>query len=141
MKFWDSSAVLLLLVEQSGAEKMSQLFQADETLVVWWATRVECASALARLEREAALTSPEVRDAFAGLDALAELWAEVEPTQRVRDVARRLLRTHTLRATDALPLAAAIVASEDHPAELSFVCLDHRLTTAAIREGFHAEGE
>jgi hypothetical protein len=33
-------------------------------------------------------------------------------------------------------LAAAIVAAEDQPATLGFVCLDERLKTAAQREGF-----
>jgi len=45
--------------------------------------------------------------------------------KRVRERARRLLESHTLRAADALQLAAALVASEEKPQDLPFVTLDH----------------
>lgn len=51
-----------------------------------------------------------------------------------RRTAWRLLRVHSLRAADALQLAAAIVAAEGHPASLEIVALDDRLTAAARRE-------
>jgi predicted nucleic acid-binding protein len=54
----------------------------------------------------------------------------------VRVTARRLLRVHNLRAADSLQLAAALVASEGHPASLEIVSLDDRLIDAAQREGF-----
>jgi hypothetical protein len=41
-----------------------------------------------------------------------------------------------MRAGDALQLAAAIAASEGHPATLAMVTLDERLALAAEREGF-----
>jgi hypothetical protein len=63
-------------------------------------------------------------------------WHEIEPSEDVREAARRLLRVHDLRAANSLPLAAAGVASESRPAPLEFVCLDDRLRTAAEREGF-----
>jgi hypothetical protein len=52
------------------------------------------------------------------------------------DVALRLLRNHPLRAADALQLAAALIASEETPQTLEFICLDDRLALAARREGF-----
>jgi predicted nucleic acid-binding protein len=60
----------------------------------------------------------------------------VQPVTAVRTTAIRLLRVHPLRAADALQLAAAIVAAEDHPATLQLVTLDERLAQAAEREGF-----
>ncbi len=54
----------------------------------------------------------------------------------MRDTARRLLRVHSLRAADALQLAAAIVAAHGEPASLGFVSLDERLCESAQREGF-----
>ena len=70
------------------------------------------------------------------LEALRDAWAEIQPSDRVRTFAVRVLRTHPLRAGDALQLAAAIAAAEDHPATLPFVTLDERLGEAAEREGF-----
>lgn len=105
-------------------------------MVVWWATEVECVSAIARLEREGSLTSQSTREALERLDALAQGWHEIQPVASVRRTARRLLRVHALRAADALQLAAAIVASQAHPESLRIVSLDDRLIDAARREGF-----
>jgi hypothetical protein len=54
----------------------------------------------------------------------------------VREVARRYLRVHPLRAADALQLAAAFVAAERRPPTLTVVTLDDRLRAAAEKEGF-----
>ena len=68
--------------------------------------------------------------------SLARLWREVEPSGELRDIARRLLRMHRLRAGDAIQLASAVLASERRPASLPFITLDDRLRDAALKEGF-----
>jgi predicted nucleic acid-binding protein len=60
----------------------------------------------------------------------------VPPTEEVRRRARRLLAVHSLRAADALQLAAALVFCEDEPGRADFACLDDRLRGAASKEGF-----
>jgi len=102
---------------------------------VWWTTEVECASALARLERRNDLTAGGARTAFRRLEAMTSTWNEVQPLEPVRDTARRLLRTHDLRSADALQLAAALIASENQASSLEFLSLDTRLVRAAEREG------
>lgn len=102
-------------------------------VVVWWASEVECASAVARLEREKRSSRAATERALERLAELAASWTEVSPHDDLRSVARRLLRTHPLRAADALPLAAALAAAERGP--LSLVCLDRRLREAASIEG------
>ncbi len=136
MIFWDSSAVVPLLVgETASAERETQL-RADPAMLVWWGTPVECASALQRLVREGALSAAGARSSEVRLRHLERHWAEVEPTPAVRRQAERLLRLHPLRAADALQLAAAIVACHHEPATLSFRTADERLAEAARREGF-----
>ena len=136
MKFWDSSAVVPLLVEQAATVEMQALAAADPLLLVWWSTAVECGSALARLEREAALDAASAGGAFSRLTQLAASWQEVEAGDLVRETAARLLRVHSLRATDSLQLAAAFVAAEGRPSTLEFVTFDDRLALAAQKEGF-----
>lgn len=136
MRFWDASAVVPLLIKEPTYPALSTLLESDSTLVVWWGTLVECTSALARREREGTLAAPDATSAFDRLHQLAERWAEILPSSAVRNLAQRILRTHTLRAADSLQLAAAIVASEHSPRSLEFVCLDAQLTNAASREGF-----
>lgn len=136
MKFWDSSAILPLLVEEASTPSALGYYENDPEIVAWWGTPVECASALARLEREARLDPTEITRALGQLAALQAAWHEVQPLDSVRLIAQRLLRLHPLRAADSLQLAAALLVCEHRPAGWKFVCLDTRLCLAAEREGF-----
>ncbi len=136
MKFWDSSAVLPLLVAENTTAAVSSILARDPALLVWWATEIECASALARLERDAALDEAATTLAFDRLRQLATCWHEIDASDAVRETAVRLLRVHPLRAADATQLAAAFIAAERRPSSLEFITLDQRLAAAARREGF-----
>ena len=136
MRFWDSSAVVPLLVAEPSSAAVMGEYELDSEVVAWWATEAECVSALARLEREGSLTAPSMGEGLRRLGGLARAWREVQPVMTVRTTAIRLLRVHPLRTADALQLASAIVAAEDHPATLPLVTLDERLAQAAEREGF-----
>lgn len=135
MRFWDSSALVPLMLQQPQTRRIRQLLEEDEELVVWWGSPIECASAIARMHREGHLSAPAERDARSLLDALRKTWFEVQPGDAVREQALRLLRIHKLRAADALQLAAAMEWAGSPP-EGRFVTLDERLLEAARREGF-----
>lgn len=136
MRFWDASALIPLCLHERQTGFLKKLVQEDEEIVAWWASPVECLSALARLRRERCLSVAEEGQAQAILRALMEAWTEVEPSGHVREQAGRVLRLHPLRAADALQLAAALVWCQGNPDNHSFVCLDQRLRDAARREGF-----
>lgn len=118
-------------------EAAGTAYGQDPDVIVWWGTSVECVSAVARLERLGELVTEATTEALARLDEVAAAWHEVQPTERLRTTARRLLRVHDLRAADALQLAAAIAGSDGEPSSLPLVTLDDRLAKAAEREGFH----
>lgn len=136
MRFWDSSALVPLLVQEGVSYRLGDLYLQENGALVWWGSEIECASAIARCERENWLSPGEATRALERLDALARSWHRIESIETVRHTARRFLRVHPLRAADALQLAAAFLASEGQPASLGFVCLDERLATAAQKEGF-----
>ncbi len=136
MKFWDSSALLPLLVGETATSAAMAVMVRDPAVLVWWATEIECASAIARLEREGALDEAAATIAFERLRQLAAGWHEIDASDAVRETAVRLLRVHPLRAADATQLAAAFVAAERRPSSLEFVTLDLRLAAAARKEGF-----
>jgi uncharacterized protein len=136
VKFWDSSSLIPLIVDEELSDQVQALYIDEPGAIVWWGTTVECASAVARLEREGRLSPQETTEALARLDTIAKSWSRIEPVDAVLEIARRLLRVHSLRAADSLQLAAAFLASEGRPSTLEFVCLDDRLTIAAQREGF-----
>jgi len=136
MRFWDSSAVIPLVLKEAASEKVKQVIKGDEDLVVWWATRVECLSALARRRREGKLSVGAEGLAKGLLTVLATAWSEVLPGELVRQRTERLLAVHPLRAADAFQLAAALVWAEEKPQGLEIVCLDQNLREAALKEGF-----
>jgi len=136
MRFWDASAIVPLLMTEASTRHVQALVAEDPAMLVWWGTHVECASAIARLERDDALDQPAVTQAFERLKQLAAGWHEVDPSDSVREAAVRFLRVHPLRAADSLQLAAAFVAAERRPASLEVLTLDDRVAAAARKEGF-----
>jgi uncharacterized protein len=136
MRFWDASAIVPLLMSEATTTPLQRLAAANREMLVWWATEVECASAIARLERDGMLSQHAVTEAFDTLRRLTDGWHEVDPSNSVRETAVRFLRVHSLRAADALQLAAAFVAAERRPSSLEIITLDERLAAAARKEGF-----
>ena len=135
MRFWATSAVVPLLVAEGTSAERRRLLESDPEVIAWWGTRVECESALCRIERWGELGTDRVWSARGRLAALSAAWHEVAPTDPVRRRAQSLLRLHALRAADALQLAAALYAVERYPALAEYVCNDQRLAAAARREG------
>lgn len=125
-----------LLVHEPVTPAVQRLYARDPQMLVWWAGEIECVSAIARMERAGDLSAKSAEQALSRLDVLAAAWHEIAPLDAVRRTARRLLRVHAMRAGDAQQLAAALVAAEQDPTTLEFVCLDERLAEAARREGF-----
>jgi predicted nucleic acid-binding protein len=135
VRFWDSSAIVPLILAQPRSAEARAWLAEDAEVVVWWNTRIECASAIARLHRDGHLPANGERAARELLDVLQRSWFEIQPGDGVRDQALRLLRLHPLRAADALQLAAAIEWAGTPPAGV-LLTFDDRLRDAAEREGF-----
>lgn len=140
MRYWDSSAVVPLLVREDSSARVEALLSEDGVVVSWWGTPVECSSAIGRRERDGSITMSEAAVASRKLAMLESRWLEIAPSDELRDVACRVVRVHDLRAADALQLAAAAAASGDQDDPLAFVTLDERLALAAGREGFPVYG-
>jgi predicted nucleic acid-binding protein len=103
---------------------------------MYWGTPIECLSAIMRMVRDGSLMADDARDGELRLSVLRDGWDEVMPGEACRRTAERILRVHVLRTTDALLLAAALIASDYDPGRLRMVCLDKRLSEAGRKEGF-----
>lgn len=136
MRFWDTSALLPLLVDEPARERLLELYQEDSQIVAWWGAPVEIASAIARREREGTISGDDADAALKAAKRIASAWHEVIPSDATRRTAERLLRVQAMRAADSLQLAAALIAANHDPATLEIVCFDSRLAAAARREGF-----
>ena len=136
--FWDSSAIVPLLVQERNSQTMQDLFSNDGDVVIWWGTPVECASALERKMRDG-LPEDIYASSYVKLEELVNLAEGVPPDHSVRALAVQLMRRHRalgLRAADALQLAAArALADRIVGLRTEFVCLDNLLREAAKLEG------
>ena len=136
MRFWDSSGLVPLVVEQRSSVACRHLRRIDPEIAVWALTRIELTSAVQRLSREGQLTAVGVASARRRIELLAARWSEIDGLVPVRDRAERLLAVHPLTAADALQLAAALLLADERPSRRQFVCADLRLAAAASAEGF-----
>ena len=136
MRFWDTSAIVPLCLAEPMTQSVRRLAEEDGSLVVWWATRTECLSALARRRRDGGLTAVAERRARDVLAVLSASWSEILPSEVLRSRTERLLSVHALRAADAFQLASALLWSQGETRDQSFVSFDERLREAASREGF-----
>jgi predicted nucleic acid-binding protein len=108
VRFWDSSAVVPLIVAQAASAQVDGWLSEDPELALWTLTSVELASAIRRLVREGVLGEREANAAEARADELVKASHVIINVETVKSQARRLLRLHPLRAADAMQLAAGV---------------------------------
>ena len=136
MIWWDSSALVAILLEQWPSDDLKDLLSLGNSQAVWWGTVVEAASAIHRSQRRRPLPRAAAAQLLTKVDEFLARALEVPPSDELRAIACGVLRVHDLRAADALQLAAALMWAEQRPAGRGFVCLDRKLREAAMREGF-----
>ena len=136
MRYWDSSALVPLLIPETQTHLCRRLLEQDPDMLVWMFSPTEILSAIHRKSRLEGLTPAILNAAKRNLLDLQEGWFEIIQWETVREKANRLLAVHSLRAADALQLAAALVAFEDKSSGEEFVTFDQALAEAASREGF-----
>lgn len=141
MRFWDTSALIPLIVAERTTSRAERLLRADPNVVVWTLTRVELLSALARRRRQEPSAARRLLAARREILSAWQHWSEITAVEVVRRYAERVVETHPIRAGDALQIGAALVAAEDDPATLEFVTFDQQQAAAAEREGFRVVGE
>jgi predicted nucleic acid-binding protein len=136
VRFWDSSALVPLIVEEPATPAMRRLLAQDRDVIVWMFTSVELLSTLGRLGRLSKGLEDVLPSARAEVLDLFKRWVAVTHVEGVRRRAERLVGVHPLTAADAMQLGAALMASTDHPETLEFVTLDQALARSARLEGF-----
>jgi len=136
VRFWDSSALVPLVVRQTGSAEAESWLAEDAAVVTWTLAGVEVVSALRRLVREGALRERSAREAEELAGDLMKGAHVVRDVEQVKRLAGRLLRLHPLRAADALQLGAALAWADGHAEGQIVHTYDRRLAEAAGREGF-----
>ena len=136
MRFWDSSAVVALIVEQPASARVRALESEAIQGAAWVSSDIEARSAIERLRREGVLSPEQARRDADDCELVLEEMHRIDLIEAVKKRAKRLLARYALRAGDALQLGAALLVADDSPEGVDFVTLDERLAEAAHREGF-----
>ncbi|MBN1962875.1 MAG: type II toxin-antitoxin system VapC family toxin [Deltaproteobacteria bacterium] len=135
MRFWDTSALVPLLIKEKFTIKTKSWLHEDAAIVVWTLTPIEIISALQRRYREGIVDMQQLMHVTKRADELIASCRMVIDVEKVKPLAVRLLCTHSLKAADALQLAAALVWAGE-PTGRVFHTFDKRLADAAFSEGF-----
>ena len=134
--FWDSSALLLLCVNQSGSSRARRYARELPGKFIWWGASVEVESALWRLHGKGDIDDAALKQAQHLWQAMRGSLLEVQPRERVRELAEEAPRKYGLRALDSFQLAAALSWCRERPRHRAFVTFDDRLAGAARKAGF-----
>jgi len=136
VNFWDSSAIVPLILDEPKSSHAKELYARDPHMIVWTLSPLEVLSAILRRYRNNELDTQSSNLAHDRLSMLFEHVNVVRAIEQVKRRAERVLNLHPLRAADALQLAAALVSTYDDPQKRLFITFDDRLSLAAQKEGF-----
>src|ERR1035437_4386439 len=135
--FWDSSTLVRLCVQRQATPAALALSKQYQ-MAVWWSTPVEMRGAFARLVRMGQLSPNEHVQAQVRLDSIRSDWREVDPSEKLREQAERLVDPFPLKSADAQQLAAALTWCIGRTKGRVFISGDSLLLDAARQLGFHA---
>ena len=130
--YFDSSALVKLVVEETGSELAAELWDGSDAAVASRLAYPEVCAALAAAARNHDLDEAGLRAAEA---AWEEFWAAVRPVElagTVEQHAGRLAGRHALRGADAVHLASALAINDPG---LVIAVWDRRLHAGATAVG------
>ncbi len=136
MRFWDASALVPLCIEEPATDVARGLVDGQSPMVAWILSATEIQSALCRKHRQGDIAERDLYAACKRRDRLLESLTIVCDVAQAMRRADRLLLIHPLRSADALQLGAALLACDDNSGPHQLITFDHRLATAARKEGF-----
>jgi len=139
--FVDSSALLKRYRKEAGTERVSELLEGSDRLVIARLALVEVSSALVRRARTTGVPAGELQTAIAELDdEVAESFDIVELDELVMDRAVAMARQYALRGADAIQLACALLIHEQiQQSEFLLLSSDTELNAAALAAGIKVE--
>ena len=130
--YFDTSALIPLVIEEPGSDRAAQLWAAAERLVTVRAAYPEGRAALAQARRIGRLDPRRYRTARTGFEILWPQLDRVELTAQLAQRAGDLAEELALRGYDAIHLAAAEAAADP---DFVFVAGDQPLCHAASSLG------
>jgi predicted nucleic acid-binding protein len=130
--YFDTSAVIPLLVDEPGSDAAGHFWDRALRVVSVRLVRVEARAGLAQAAHSERISWAQLRSFVRQLDELLDQLDFVEVDEELVRNAADLAHSHSLRAYDAVHLAAALTAASD---DLVVVAGDRALISAASVAG------
>jgi len=130
--YFDTSAVVPLVVEEPASHRCAEHWSAADRLVSVRIVAVEARAALAQANRQQRVTAGDLRSAVDALDGVLTQMDLVDIDDDLVSMAAELAETQAFRAYDALHLAAALTIADD---DVVLVAGDGPLISAAVALG------
>jgi uncharacterized protein len=130
--YFDSSALVKLVVKEAGSELVAQLWDGCDAALASRLAYPEVRAALAAAARNHDLDADGLRTAE---QAWEEFWAATRPVELTAAVERHageLAREHALRGVDSVHLASALAIGDS---DLVIAVWDRRLHAGALAAG------
>ncbi len=127
--YFDTSAVIKLLVDEQGSDRAAELWQRADLLVSSQLLYVEARAALAAAYRSGRLDAPGLDRARTGLEALFAELRTIAVDEPLARAAGDLAEQHSLRGYDAVHLASALAIDA---ADVLLATWDRDLSQAAV---------
>lgn len=133
--YLDTSALLKRYLDEAGTDETRQFLERTDVIATTVITRVEIASALARLAFSNSITEAEGERAW---DEFSEDWEIItclQVTEETIERAASLARQHRLRGYDAVHLASAMIWEEKLNFPVTLATFDRALWSAGKKSG------
>ena len=135
--YYDTSALVKLLIEEEGSELVRKLWGSTYMAVSSILAYPEGRAALAAAQRSGRVDQQDLRSSLRAFEAMQGGLISLGVDQRLAREAGRLAADWDLRGYDAVHLATALDISEE---ELTFVTWDADLARAAEKAGLAVAG-
>ncbi len=139
--FADSSALVKRHVQEIGSNWFSQIAdpQTRNTIIISRLSISEVFSAFNRRRRELNLSRIDYQKIAQDFEDFCRIeYQIIEITEEITEKSKELLEKYSLRASDSIQLASAVLINEDlkqaNFSELTFLNSDQKLLDAAIAE-------
>ena len=134
--FVDSSALVKRYQNEAGSERVAEILDDADTLVISRLTQAEVAAAICRRGRATSTPIEALDTILAALNSHVENSFDVlELNRSVLQRAIEMTRQHALRAADAIQLASALLARGQYKADdIIVVSSDQELNAAATKK-------
>jgi predicted nucleic acid-binding protein len=135
--YLDTSALLKRYLNEAGAEETRQFLERADEIATTVITRVEIASALARLVFSNSITVEEGERVWQEFSEDWTILTRLQVTGEEIERAASLARQYHLRGYDAVHLAAALLWQESLGEQVTLATFDRDLWTAGRKAGMN----